>query len=141
MISKMIVATDGSSHASRAAEKALFLAKQIDGCEAIILYVNPNAPTRSQIIQSNFDVQAILAEEAKQAIVKTEDSFKSEGIPYKVVLKLGDPALEIVKCAEKNQADLIVVGSRGLGKIGEIFLSSVSNRVAHKANCPVLIVK
>jgi nucleotide-binding universal stress UspA family protein len=53
----------------------------------------------------------------------------------------GRPAEKIVETAKKGMFDLIVVGSRGLSGFKEIFLGSVSNRVADKAHCPVLIVK
>ena len=53
----------------------------------------------------------------------------------------GRPADKIVETAKEGMFDLIVIGSRGLGGIKEFFLGSVSNRVADKAPCPVLIVK
>jgi nucleotide-binding universal stress UspA family protein len=57
------------------------------------------------------------------------------------VLKEGRPADEIVKTAKEENFDLIVMGHRGLGRVKEFFLGSVSDRVADEAHCPVLIVK
>ncbi len=56
-------------------------------------------------------------------------------------LKEGRPADIIVQTAIDNQVDLIVMGSRGLGGVKQLFLGSVSDRVADEAPCPVLIVK
>ena len=53
----------------------------------------------------------------------------------------GRAADTIVKTANEENFDLIVIGSRGLGGIKEFFLGSVSDRVADHAKCPVLIVK
>jgi nucleotide-binding universal stress UspA family protein len=53
----------------------------------------------------------------------------------------GRPAIMIVNEAKKVQADVIVIGSQGLGGIKEFFLGSISDRVADTAPCPVLIVK
>jgi nucleotide-binding universal stress UspA family protein len=56
-------------------------------------------------------------------------------------LKEGRPADIIVQTAVDDQVDLIVMGSRGLGGVKQLFLGSVSDRVADEASCPVLIVK
>jgi nucleotide-binding universal stress UspA family protein len=56
-------------------------------------------------------------------------------------LREGRPADQIVMAAEEGGFDLIVLGHRGLGKVKEFFLGSVSDRVADEARCPVLIVK
>lgn len=54
---------------------------------------------------------------------------------------LGDPAEEIVALAKRQRADLIVVGSRGRGRIAGLFLGSVANQIARTAPCPVTIVR
>ena len=56
-------------------------------------------------------------------------------------LKEGDPASQIVETATNGQFDLIVLGHRGNSKISEFFLGSTSEKVAHTARCPVLIIK
>lgn len=56
-------------------------------------------------------------------------------------LKMGDTASVILAMAQKESADLIIIGSRGLGMIKEHILGSVSHRVGAHAPCPTLIVK
>ena len=56
-------------------------------------------------------------------------------------LLIGRAADKIVETANEGDFDLIVMGSRGLGRVKEFFLGSVSDRVADEAKCPVLIVK
>ena len=53
----------------------------------------------------------------------------------------GDPAEEILRQAQQSEADLIVLGSRGLGGVGELFLGSVSHKVSQLAHCACLTVK
>ena len=56
-------------------------------------------------------------------------------------LEEGDPASRLLEVAERENADLIVLGSRGLGRIKEILLGSTSHKVTMMAGCPCLIVK
>ncbi len=53
----------------------------------------------------------------------------------------GKPADKIVEAAKEGNVDIVVMGSRGRGGIKQLFLVSVSDRVADEASCPVLIVK
>jgi nucleotide-binding universal stress UspA family protein len=61
--------------------------------------------------------------------------------PLSVDVVFGDPAEEIVRAAERMRADLVVMGSRGLGKLGSAILGSVAGGVLRHAPCPVLVVK
>ncbi|MDH3713600.1 MAG: universal stress protein [Gammaproteobacteria bacterium] len=56
-------------------------------------------------------------------------------------LERGDPAREILACAKRTNADLVVLGNRGLSDIVGVFMGSVSARVTHAAECTVLTVK
>jgi len=53
----------------------------------------------------------------------------------------GDPARVILQCAEEEQADLIVIGSRGVGDLKSLLLGSVSHKVIELATCPCVVVK
>jgi nucleotide-binding universal stress UspA family protein len=55
-------------------------------------------------------------------------------------LEFGVPSDVIVEVAEKGNFDLIILGSRGLGKVKRFLLGSVSDDVSHKAKCSVLII-
>lgn len=81
-------------------------------------------------------------ERAGQAILdQTAQAFAGSSIPLKRVYRQGDPAAEILKAADETRADLIIIGSRGLGRIGGLILGSVSERVLHGAHRPVLVVR
>jgi nucleotide-binding universal stress UspA family protein len=51
------------------------------------------------------------------------------------------PADEIMKTAQEENVDLIVVGSRGLTEVKAFLLGSVSSKVSHRSKCPILIIK
>ena len=57
------------------------------------------------------------------------------------MLRDGDPAVEIVNVAKDSSFDIIVIGHKGSGKVKESFLGAISEKVAHSAPCPVVIVK
>ena len=67
--------------------------------------------------------------------------MKSSHLSYKLKLLHGDPGPAIVDYANKENFDLVVIGSRGLNSLQEMVLGSVSHKVVKRVNCPVLIVK
>jgi len=75
-----------------------------------------------------------LLEQSVQKLIKA--GFTAEPLCY-----LGNPAEEIMKAASREQADLIVMGAKGLGAIARFLLGSVSTRVVQHANCSVLVVR
>ncbi|MGF9710927.1 universal stress protein [Paenibacillus naphthalenovorans] len=141
MFQRILLATDGSAHADRAAEAAIRLVKEVSHASVTLLHVSTSAPKRSELLKAGFDVKTILLEEAHKVITRTKQRFREEGIVYKLEVALGDPAAEIVKYAKEGQYELIIVGSRGLNRLKEVLLGSVSHQVAHEAACPVMIVK
>jgi nucleotide-binding universal stress UspA family protein len=68
-------------------------------------------------------------------------SSLKKGVEHSSIIRHGDPGVEIVKAAEENKADLIVVGSRGLSTLRRLILGSVSRKVINKSKIPVLVVK
>ena len=64
-----------------------------------------------------------------------------DNIEVNSVFEVGSPGPAILSVAKKNNADLIVMGSRGLGPIKGLFMGSVSSYVVTHSTCPVMIVK
>lgn len=141
MFEKILLATDGSTHAERAADAAIHLVKELKNTSVTLLHVRADAPKRSDLMNAKFDVKSMLQEEANRIVFQTRQKFWAEGIPLKLEVALGDPPTEIVKYAEAEQYGLIIIGSRGLNRLNEVLLGSVSYQVAHEAKCPVMIVR
>jgi nucleotide-binding universal stress UspA family protein len=80
------------------------------------------------------EASKILLEQSAQKLIKA--GFTAEPLCY-----LGNPAEEIMKAASQQQADLIVMGAKGLGAIARFLIGSVSTRVVQHANCSVLVVR
>ena len=64
-----------------------------------------------------------------------------KGVEFLDVIENGEEGKTIVSFANKNNFDLIVIGSRGMGTLGKLFLGSTSNYVANSSKIPVMIVK
>ena len=128
---------DGSKNSMRGLDEAIYLARQ---CHAIItgLYVVPiSNSTDSQI--SN--LEKYLLDNASKFMSKAKTRAAQNGILFDDAMSYGDEGQKIISYANNKSYDIIVIGSRGMGSIKEIFLGSTSNYVLHKSKIPVLIVK
>ena len=136
-IKKILVPMDGSKNSMRGLDEAIYLARQ---CHAIItgLYVIPiSNSTDSQI--SN--LEKYLLDNASKFMSKAKTRAAQNGIIFDDAIIHGDEGPKIISYANNKSYDIIVIGSRGMGSIKEIFLGSTSNYVLHKSKIPVLIVK
>jgi nucleotide-binding universal stress UspA family protein len=79
--------------------------------------------------------------ERRQELAEAEAFLAEKGIKANLVEGHGDPAEVIVDAAKEAGADLIVVGTRGLGTAERVLLGSVSTKVLHDAPCDVLVVR
>ena len=157
LFDKILVAVDGSEPAYRALDVAVDLADRYSAEMVIVSVVTPLIYPLIRFTSTDFPtpVPAIIPAAAAGEYIKElrtqhekvlEDALKraKETKPdLKVSTKIleGRPADEIVRFAKEERFDIIVMGSKGLGGIKEIFLGSVSDRVADEASCPILIVK
>jgi nucleotide-binding universal stress UspA family protein len=143
---RILVATDGSPDAIRAAELAARLGQEFRQAEVVLVNVGhiPTLALGGTGPDGFVDLGALVEglERAGQAILdRTAQAFARSSIPVTRVYRQGEPASEILKIADETRADLIIVGSRGLGLIGGLILGSVSERVLHGARRPVMVVR
>ena len=143
MYSKILVAVDGSPFSSKALEHAISLAKTYRAKLTIIYVVHMRVYIAAE--EAGFVTTAPLIhdmEEAGKSIL--DESAKvtfAQGIESDTMLVHGIPEEQIMKKAEAEKYDLIVIGSRGRTAAKAFLLGSVSDRVSHHARLPVLVVK
>lgn len=139
MFNKILLASDGSEHAMRAADKAVIIAKTNSNSKVEVVYVIDGTKSKSDVLHNwnSIDVD----HSRKQKLKLTEQKLKREKINYEVKILHGEPGPSIVKYANENNMDVCIIGSRGLNTLQEMVLGSVSHKVAKRANCPVMIVK
>lgn len=139
MFNNIMLASDGSAHAIRAAEKAIALAKQNPRATISIVYVIDGAKSKADVLHNWNSVD--LDRSRKEKLTITEQKIKHANINYNLIILHGEPGPTIVQYANENKMDICVIGSRGLNSLQEMVLGSVSHKVAKRANCPVMIVK
>jgi nucleotide-binding universal stress UspA family protein len=150
LIKKILVPIDGSEHSNNALNFGLDLAEKYAAELMLLSVAQPVVVTGPMLItqpmmpptSTAMYVEAIESAH-KKMLEKTYRKVKEEKPNLKLSKKLinGRPADRIVEIANKENFDLIVMGSRGAGGVKEFFLGSVSDRVADEAHCPVLLVK
>ncbi|MDO8689398.1 MAG: universal stress protein [Dehalococcoidia bacterium] len=145
---KILVATDGSEYARKAAEYAGQLASKIPDAEITILSVlDIGLISQAAVSPSGMPVTipVALSEDMERALNSVlqdaRDKLAPTGRPVTTRLEEGRPAQVICDIAEKERFDMIVMGSSGQGRIADILLGSVSDKVVHKAKTPVVIVR
>jgi nucleotide-binding universal stress UspA family protein len=145
MFRKILVATDGSDHALHALKAAAELGGKF-GAEIVVVSVleTPAQFASSVMPEAALQFATLLhhAQEAqKKELAITETLLARAGLTCRPVAAEGHVANAIVHAAEQEKADLIVIGSRGMGTFGRLVLGSTSDAVAHHAPCPVMIVR
>jgi len=151
LFEKIIVPLDGSEHSVRALDNAIQIAKKFDGKITLVHVYSVLGPRRVYSIGMAetgipaHELVSKLDEAAREAGARIledgEEMVKAEEVQVETLLREGHAVKGILKTAREGEFDLIVMGARGLGKIKEIFLGSVSHGVTRHAPCPVLVVK
>ena len=139
LFKKILVGVDGSKHAEKAAQYARGVART-QGAELLLLFCPGNIP---RLIGGGAreGLQKELEEAGRKVVDGYKDLCAGSDVRYHVDVRLGDPANAIIRYAEENGVDLIVLGSRGLTELEGLFLGSVPHHVRHRCACPVLIVR
>ena len=137
-IKKILVPLDGSSNSFRGLDVAIHMARE---SHATITGLYVAAITKPRTNDKITSLEKILLGHAQKIMKKSKLKAAQKGILFFDRVSYGDDGKRIVEVAEKQNFDLIVIGSRGMGSAKEFFLGSTSNYVLHKSKKPVLIVK
>jgi nucleotide-binding universal stress UspA family protein len=170
MFKSIVVAFDGSAHASKALEIGAGLASQAQIPLGIIYVIDRSHMSIPEEMRKMGEIEHLI-EPAEKMVVRFENAPASmmsslaqanadsqaamfhyadflveqagNSAKSEGVLKatLGDPAEEVVTFAKDRKADLIICGNRGFGKLKSMVLGSVSNKITQLAECSCLTVK
>jgi nucleotide-binding universal stress UspA family protein len=145
MFKSIVVGTDGSDTANQAVRQAVDVARALGAKLELVSAYEPVPAQRlsEERRQAPEDLQwAINPREDVDATLEAAAKIGREaGLEVDVYPRQGDPADAILDIAEEREADLIVVGNKGMTGAKRFLLGSVPNKVSHHAPCSVLIIR
>jgi nucleotide-binding universal stress UspA family protein len=140
MFSNILLAVDGSDHALHAARVAADLANAMNAktLRVVVAYASIPPYLGEPNLQDAINARLMGSQGILQKAVEALGTVSAEVFTDPVE---GDPAESIIEVARTRESDLIVMGSRGLGRLSGLLLGSTSQKVVAHAPCPVLIVR
>jgi nucleotide-binding universal stress UspA family protein len=137
---RVLIAVDESKYSKRAAEVGILMANELNAEIAMINVITPLSTIGSldaEILP--VDIETISIDTGKQLLEELSLAFSFAGEINKVV-KIGDPAIEILKFANSWSAELIVIGRHGLESFKHLIFGGVVDEVATHTKVPVLLI-
>jgi nucleotide-binding universal stress UspA family protein len=145
MFGSIVVGTDGSETAGEAVRQATELAKAIGASVYLVSAFEPvgNQRLREERQQVPEDMSWMVneREDVNATLRDAEEQLKEQGVKVETFARQGDPADAILDVAEEQNADLIIVGNKGMSGAKRFLLGSVPNKVSHHAPCSVMIIR
>jgi universal stress protein A len=137
---RILIPIDGSPQSAHAAQIGLDLAKALGAEAATVFVVEPPVAYSGEIGIPPEELLEVSArdDEAALAAVRRSVHLPPDALHF---VRVGRPAAIIEKVAAEWPADLIVIGSHGLGGLGRALLGSVADAVVRHAPCPVLVTR
>ncbi|MCX7228922.1 MAG: universal stress protein [Burkholderiales bacterium] len=139
---RLLIAVDGSEHARNAIDTAARLGREGE-VEAVLLHVREEHAYHGDLMPREYErideqarqhqaqiLEAALGHAQRAGLLRLETQGEA-----------GTPEVDIPRVAGERRADMIVMGTRGLGAVSALLLGSTAQRVVHNTNVPVLLVK
>jgi nucleotide-binding universal stress UspA family protein len=145
MYSSIVAGTDGSDTAKEAVRQAAELSK-LAGAKLHLVSAYepvPEGRLRQERQQVPDDLQWMVnpREDVNTTLEDAGKEIEEGGVKVETHAREGDPADAILDVAEEEDADLIVVGNKGMAGARRFLLGSVPNKVSHHAPCSVMIIR
>ena len=145
MFNSIVVGTDGSSTAQEAVRQAAELARRLDAMIYIVSAYEPVSEGRlreeRQEVPEDLQWMVNPREDVEEVLRAGAEALQQDGLMVETLAREGDPADAILDVAEEKDADLIVVGNKGMTGAKRFLLGSVPNKVSHHAPCSVMIIR
>jgi nucleotide-binding universal stress UspA family protein len=146
---RILVGIDGSAPSLKAVDFAADLASKYNAELILLKVVGDRPPELDPAVEEYARSEHIPLPEAELTLTMADNildharrqALSSGATQVSVEPSFGDPAAQIVAAARDREADLIVVGSRGHGRLAGLLIGSVAQKVVSLAHCPVVVVR
>ncbi len=139
---RILLPLDGSALAEQALPHAIAQAERFQAELVLLRVIEPLPRVGGGMSQATFErAEGEMKAWAQGYLEDLAASVKEQGIPVQVVTMMGHPHKAIVRFAETNQVDLIVISTRGHSGLSRWLMGSVADRVLRGAKVPVLLVR
>jgi len=138
---RILVPTDGSPEGRRAVAHAVDLA-EVHNASVLGLYVINTASYNGLPMETAWEgVTTLLNTDGQEALDDVTQVATDRGVPVETEMAEGSPAREIIRTADRQDCDLIVMGTHGRGGLDRLLLGSVAEKVVRGAEIPVTTVR
>ena len=141
MFTKILVPADGSDNSYRALEAALVFSEKLGSSISVVNVMEQVPITHIESEKLPNELLEAYKKENQEILSKCSDIAHQKGITIKTVLLQGNPAPVILDYIKKENFDLVIMGSRGMGKFKELILGSVSSKIVHHSPCAIMIIR
>jgi nucleotide-binding universal stress UspA family protein len=137
----LLVSVDGSPNADRAVAFAIRMAKAVQGMKVILLNVQEQLERWYAHGLASDSSREHLKQQGQVQAAAARKLLDESGCPYEFLIVFGKPAETIVQVARDHGCSGIVMGTRGLGELQNVFIGSTSFKVVQLSDLPVTLVK
>ena len=142
---KILIPFDGSASSVRALRYVASPAAAMKPSEFLLLNVQHPVPMADLLLDGRpsqmYRLEAPMRQAGEKMLSTAGEVLDKANIAYKSRVEFGEPAQTIVDIAGTHHCELIVMGTRGMGRIKSLLLGSVATKVLHLARIPVLLIR
>ncbi len=141
LFQNIVIATDGSENSLKAISCGIEIAK-LSGATVHVIHVVDTPSAISDVWTAGKDmIHEMMISDGKKIISKAKKIVEDSGVEVRDVLLYGHPSEEIIKFAENNNMDLIVMGTLGKTGLDRFLMGSVAEKVVRYSKVNVMVVR
>lgn len=141
MFTNVLVPIDGSDNSYRALDAALLLSEKLGSSITVVNVMEQVPITHIESEKLLSELLEAYKKENQEILSKCSNIATEKGLSIKTLLLQGNPASVILDYSKKEKFDLVIMGSRGMGKFKQLILGSVSSKIVHHSPCAILLIR